>query len=1033
MLRKFTVLFLIALYVVSVAGVSVFAAKAKYAGDGSIDPRGMGPIGARKALLDTELEQAGKPSSDIVPMAVPAGQESSFGFRQVSPFPQLVLGTSAYDIQHNSRMGRQIARGSDGRIHLLYTYRATTPASGAGIRATYYNSYLPGSGFSHGSPQEISDAREGHMVNLDVAGNKALAVWRYGAAFTAYRTTTALDFASGTASFTIVDLPLNLTTCAPENFVGTLHYIWPVVAGDLDGSGDPVSHICVNEAESGAGFANLTYWKGTGSTFTTYTACGKWIDSTTNVSADIAQDPNSDEIAIAYTKGRQSGDRENCDVAYRKSTDAGTTWGPIVNVTQYATGAMERASNEVSALYSSDGCLHIIWTAVPYDSVGGSVSQAPAKLRHWDDCLNCQSLILDANNVHANCNMKAFEWNVCRVNISECTVGGNQILYATYTRYEGDTDPGTPAGPDCSLSLHPNGEIFASASSTDGETWGPPVNLTQTVTNGCAAGACDDDNFSTCARYNVDSLRIEFMNDKEAGAGAGNEAEVYTANPMIMMSVPCFSMATFRSLSSTPASVIYPFHTTVGGTANQNLVLTNAGNATANWTRSISYLNGSGWITCPASGAVTAGCTNSATIGITAGGASITTEGLYRGTITFTYEGPTAFDVDIDLYVFNSFFLPQNAAIRTATTRCNVNQAGRQADQESKYDMYSFSEGGAAGYLFDGSLIVGTSAANLSWLIFEGGTGGPTTSNPFGPLYALSNNVYDSTSNARYRTASGVGTNRDSSIAFDVTYYAPKHPDTNEFIIAVYDLYAGPKNPGATIPNVMVAWAGDFDVPDDSSENDDNYDATNQAVWQNAAWAPNTNRVGGAAAYRGDNQAIDGGYVWINDHYVYPNSGFENDSVWKYTQLTSGFGPAGKDSTTDRSSVLVIDKNLTISPARAKFRIIVAIFIRVNANGLTVQQILAKIKAWLCAIPALALDPFCAACTECGDADSSGGIDISDAVFLIQFIFQGGPAPADCNYTFGMGDADGSGGVDISDAVYLIQYIFQGGPAPHCM
>jgi hypothetical protein len=75
---------------------------------------------------------------------------------------------------------------------------------------------------------------------------------------------------------------------------------------------------------------------------------------------------------------------------------------------------------------------------------------------------------------------------------------------------------------------------------------------------------------------------------------------------------------------------------------------------------------------------------------------------------------------------------------------------------------------------------------------------------------------------------------------------------------------------------------------------------------------------------------------------------------------------------------------------------------------------------------------FKAPCTSCGDANNDGGVDISDAVYLIQYIFAGGPAPADCNYANGMGDANGDGGVDISDAVYLIQYIFAGGPAPHC-
>lgn len=72
-------------------------------------------------------------------------------------------------------------------------------------------------------------------------------------------------------------------------------------------------------------------------------------------------------------------------------------------------------------------------------------------------------------------------------------------------------------------------------------------------------------------------------------------------------------------------------------------------------------------------------------------------------------------------------------------------------------------------------------------------------------------------------------------------------------------------------------------------------------------------------------------------------------------------------------------------------------------------------------------------CCQCGDANGDAAIDISDAVFLIQFIFAGGPPPGDCRgYTYGNGDANGDAAVDISDAVYLIQYIFAGGPAPVC-
>lgn len=63
---------------------------------------------------------------------------------------------------------------------------------------------------------------------------------------------------------------------------------------------------------------------------------------------------------------------------------------------------------------------------------------------------------------------------------------------------------------------------------------------------------------------------------------------------------------------------------------------------------------------------------------------------------------------------------------------------------------------------------------------------------------------------------------------------------------------------------------------------------------------------------------------------------------------------------------------------------------------------------------------------QCGDADGSDGLSISDAVYLISYIFSGGPAPE----TTVHGDADCSGSINISDAVYMIAYIFSGGPAP---
>lgn len=63
-----------------------------------------------------------------------------------------------------------------------------------------------------------------------------------------------------------------------------------------------------------------------------------------------------------------------------------------------------------------------------------------------------------------------------------------------------------------------------------------------------------------------------------------------------------------------------------------------------------------------------------------------------------------------------------------------------------------------------------------------------------------------------------------------------------------------------------------------------------------------------------------------------------------------------------------------------------------------------------------------------GDANNDGMINITDVIYLVGYIFSGGPAPDPLR----IGDADCNGLVNISDAVFLVNYIFGSGPAPNC-
>lgn len=67
---------------------------------------------------------------------------------------------------------------------------------------------------------------------------------------------------------------------------------------------------------------------------------------------------------------------------------------------------------------------------------------------------------------------------------------------------------------------------------------------------------------------------------------------------------------------------------------------------------------------------------------------------------------------------------------------------------------------------------------------------------------------------------------------------------------------------------------------------------------------------------------------------------------------------------------------------------------------------------------------------SCGNIDDDPGdaIDISDLVYLVDWMFTNGPAPV----ALMAADCSGDGINDISDLVWLVDYMFTGGPHPIC-
>jgi hypothetical protein len=277
----------------------------------------------------------------------------------------------------------------------------------------------------------------------------------------------------------------------------------------------------------------------------------------------------------------------------------------------------------------------------------------------------------------------------------------------------------------------------------------------------------------------------------------------YTNNPVVIRTYPCYAPAPDAQVTLSVTSIEYPFHTTpAAGAEHTNsipMVLTNTGNTAANYTRTVNYTSGSGWLSFmkPASSSVPVGCTQTQADTLTATGP--TAEGLYKARVVWNYTwtgnpgGNKADTLRVDLYNYEStnWFVETNTVIRTSYVSMATNASSRIGRQVTGAGFHYVADHHDTAYFYDGGLFLGKDSLSLSTGLFAdttayGGLSGHGDT-LLGRLFCLSDMVVDSTPNETYpngyRHSSGKGCNKDSTIGFDVDFYASKHIDSANFMV----------------------------------------------------------------------------------------------------------------------------------------------------------------------------------------------------------------------------------------------------------
>ncbi|NMC43327.1 MAG: hypothetical protein GYA46_05355, partial [candidate division Zixibacteria bacterium] len=607
---------------------------------------------------------------------------------------------------------------------------------------------------------------------------------------------------------------------------------------------------------------------------------------------------------------------------------------------------------------------------------------------------------------------------------------------------------------------------YMSVSNNNGLNWDTPQNLTNSPSPLCADGECESDYWASMARYGrVDAngcegitpgtnvLDVVYINDKSAGGCVQTESGIWVANPVMWFQTPCRDAVEepgYTDNAGTGYGECYgtvPLVVAPGGDTAVTFTMENPGLADNDYSIGVSYTNGSGWINAaPASGTISAGLNNTVDVTLTfTAPAGAPDPSVWVATISVVHEAVgSPREIPVCLMVASEFVYPASTNLATTCKQIRLWNDGHLVNNAADYafdyiaDCDTFNANTTSNiYLYDGSPVV-CRLDGSDTLRFSAYSKTYTDADGMRPLAPW---TIDNT-NADYTKASTMFATADTTVGFLADYYIPKAAGNCEFIIEKLRFF---NMTASTLNGVLVGEFLDWDVPADSgSNNGSGYDLASGLIYQFGGEynqddstealcdQESSDRYAGIAA--GPGVTFKNGMTLDNATYVYTSGPYGSlaplppGAIYDKMKNNDGFSTfsstAPESLYTDLSTLITfgeynLDTNDTIC--------VVKVLAGVKTGQTAFTNAITAGKAFITAHAGMGCGST-SCCDVAGDANNDGKVNVGDAVYIITYVFRGGPAPI-CMQE---GDANGDGKVNVGDAVYIITFVFRGGPAPIC-